>query len=129
MGETDLAVLLSTMRPRLDDGTYVFATVDRMPLAVTPLMTFREAEGLTLILPEAEAAGLSHGFRCRRITLTVQSSLEAVGFLAAIARTLADAGIPVNPVSAFFHDHLFVPADRADEAMARLQALAQGNEP
>ena len=30
----------------------------------------------------------------------------------------------VNPVSAYFHDHLFVPADRADEAVALLEQLA-----
>ncbi|MGY4371427.1 hypothetical protein ACVW1A_007492 [Bradyrhizobium sp. LB1.3] len=70
---------------------------------------------------EAEAAGLSYAFASRLITLTVHSALDAVGFLAAITARLAAAGISVNAVSAFYHDHLFVPADRADEAMAVLQ--------
>jgi hypothetical protein len=52
--------------------------------------------------------------------LTVHSSLEAVGFLAAITARLAETGISVNVVSAFYHDHLFVPHDRADEALARI---------
>jgi len=30
----------------------------------------------------------------------------------------------VNPVSAFHHDHLFVPADRAEEALLILLQLA-----
>ena len=61
------------------------------------------------------------------ITLNVHSSLEAVGFLAAITARLAAAGMGVNPVSAYFHDHLFVPADRVDEAMAILEGLAAEN--
>ena len=58
------------------------------------------------------------------ITLTVHSALDAVGFLAAVTARLAAAGIGANPVSAFFHDHLFVPAARADEALALLRSLA-----
>jgi hypothetical protein len=61
------------------------------------------------------------------ITLNVHSSLDAVGFLAAITTRLAAAGMGVNPISAFFHDHLFVPAERADEAMAILKTLAAEN--
>lgn len=89
-------------------------------------MLFREREGTTLIVSEdkARAAGLDAVFRCRMVTLNIHSSLEAVGFLAAITTQLAAAGIGVNPVSAFYHDHLFVPADRADEAMDMLRKLA-----
>jgi hypothetical protein len=47
-----------------------------------------------------------------------------VGFLAAITARLAEAGISVNAVSAFHHDHLFVPADRGDEAMAALRDMS-----
>ena len=61
------------------------------------------------------------------ITLTVHSALDAVGFLAAITARLAEAGISVNAVSAFHHDHLFVPVDRADEAMALLQNMSEMN--
>lgn len=73
---------------------------------------------------QAEAAGLAGTFRCRMITLNIHSSLEAVGFLAAITARLAAAGMGVNPVSAFYHDHLFVPADRAGEAMEVLRELS-----
>jgi hypothetical protein len=58
------------------------------------------------------------------ITLTVHSSLEAVGFLAAVTVPLAEAGISVNAVSAFHHDHLFVPVERAEDAQLLLQRLA-----
>jgi hypothetical protein len=85
-------------------------------------MTFREREGVTLIVTraEAEVAGLDAAFPCRMITLNIHSSLEAVGFLAALLPALAAEGAGVNPVSGFFHDHLFVPADRAEAAPARV---------
>ncbi len=128
-GETDLQKLLASMTPQLLAGTYVFVTLAPdmpVPAGFEPVMRFREREGLTLILgeDEAKAAGLAGTFRCRMITLDIHSSLEAVGFLAAITTRLAAAGMGVNPVSAFYHDHLFVPADRAEEALAILHKLA-----
>ncbi|WP_287392299.1 ACT domain-containing protein, partial [Mesorhizobium sp.] len=86
-------------------------------------------EGTTVIAleEEAKAAGLATVFRCGMVTLNIHSSLEAVGFLAAITARLAAAGMGVNPVSAFYHDHLFVPADRAEEAMEILTRLAEEN--
>lgn len=131
-GERNLAKLIGGMTPTLRDEIYVFATVApgrSLPAAVEPVMTFREAEGLTVILRESEAGevGIEGIFRCRMITLEIHSSLEAVGFLAAITAKLAAAGMGVNPVSAFHHDHLFVPEDRAEEAIALLHELAAEN--
>jgi hypothetical protein len=126
-GETRLSALLARMRPKLCPGEFVFCTVANgsLPAGVDPVMTFREPEGMTLILHEEEtvASGLQPSFRCRMITLEVHSSLEAVGFLAAITTRLAAAGMGVNPVSAYYHDHLFVPADRAEEAVRLLEAM------
>ncbi|TIT63652.1 MAG: ACT domain-containing protein [Mesorhizobium sp.] len=129
-GETDLRTLLASMTPELLDGTYVFATLKPgvpRPEGLEPVMVFREREGTTLIVTEeaAQTMGLAASFRCRMITLNIHSSLEAVGFLAAITARLAAAGMGVNPVSAFYHDHLFVPAERAEEAMALLLRLAE----
>lgn len=126
-GETDLPKLLAAMRPALQPETYVFVTLtpgEATPRSLTPIMTFHESEGLTLIVPEAQAraAAIDGAFPSRMITLEVHSSLSAIGFLAEIAARLARAGIPVNAVSAYFHDHLFVPADRAEEAMRVLQS-------
>jgi len=128
-GERDLEKLLGSMRPVLRPGTMVFATVPLAagpPPGIEPVMVFREGEGWTLIVEEAAArkAGLAGIFRCRMITLDVHSSLEAVGFMAAITARLAEAGMGVNPVSGFYHDHLFVPAERAEEAMAVLRRLS-----
>ena len=131
-GERDLDALLRHMRPELRPGTFVFCTIaanEGVPAALNPLLTFREQEGTTVVIPreEAEAAGLPYAFAARLITLTVHSALDAVGFLAAITARLAAAGISVNAVSAFHHDHLFVPVDRTDEAMALLQSISGPN--
>ena len=127
-GELDLEKLMATMSAELHEGVLVFATVKngQMPSGIAPRMMFQENEGTTLILlkSEAEAAGLSFEFPSRMITLNVHSSLEAVGFIARIATELAAAGMGVNPVSAFYHDHLFIPDGRQDEAMTLLKAMA-----
>ncbi|WP_027059344.1 ACT domain-containing protein [Mesorhizobium loti] len=131
-GETDLKTLLASMTPELLPGVHVFVTLAHgvaQPEGLEPVMVFREREGQTLIVSEeaAKAAGLTASFRCRMITLNIHSSLEAVGFLAAITTRLASAGLGVNPVSAFYHDHLFVPAERAAEALELLVKLAKEN--
>jgi uncharacterized protein len=128
-GETDLRALLAGMAPALRDGEFVFCALrapDEIPAGVA-LGTFAEAEGISAIVPRADAlrAGLHASEPLRCITLTVRSSLAAVGFTAAVTRALADAGIAANAVAAFHHDHLFVPAGRAEEALRVLRALRQ----
>lgn len=127
--EKNLQQLLKTMQPSLLDGTWAFVTVPNgkaMPPGLEPLMTYREPEGLTLLLDEADTAksGLPHAFFCRGISLNVHSSLYAVGFLAAVSERLARAAMSINIVSAFHRDYIFVPASRADEAIEVLRALA-----
>jgi hypothetical protein len=117
-GETDLATLLASMRPELHDGAYEFVTVDSPTPADlgTAIVVVHESEGVTLV----RRAG---GGDMAWITLTVHSSLEAVGLTAAVATALAQHGIACNVVAGFHHDHLFVPRDRAADALAALAAL------
>lgn len=124
----DLAELLRNLAPALDPAVYVFASVPGLPAGLAPLATIREEEGLSVILEAGEAAraGLEPLFRARRITLTVHSDLAAVGLTAAVSGALAGRGIGCNVVAGAFHDHLFVPADRAEEAMVALISLSSG---
>lgn len=128
-GETDLATLLRTMTAKLADETFVFVTLPdrKAPTSVSPLMVFQEGEGTTLILTQEDATahGLSYEFPCRMITLNVHSALDAVGFIAHIATKLAAAGMGVNPVAGFYHDHLFVPDGREDDALRILAEIAR----
>lgn len=127
-GGRDLQELLATMEPTLRDGAYVFATVSGtvIPAGIDPIGTFREAEGLTLILPAAEAAraGLDASPPMRLITLSVHSSLEAVGLTAAFATELARHGISANVVAGYYHDHIFIGAADAERAVAALRMLS-----
>ena len=73
---------------------------------------------------QAQAAGIAHEFPCRMITCDVHSALEAVGFIAHIATKLAAAGMGVNPVAGYYHDHLFIPEGREDDALKILADIA-----
>lgn len=128
-GETNLEKLIASMEPVLHPGEYVFMTLpfgEQPPEELAPLMMFHEPEGTTLIIDRetADHLELEYIFPSRMITLNVHSSLEAVGFMAQVATVLAEAGLPVNPVAGYFHDHIFVPTDRGDDALSILQLLA-----
>jgi len=128
-GETILAELLRSMQPVLNPGVYVYAFVPPATelTGISCLATFREAEGLTVILEEAEALRLGWPllFRAAWLTLTIHSDLEAVGLTAAFATALAEAGISCNVVAAAYHDHIFVPIESGPAALAVLQTLQQ----
>ncbi len=127
-GEVELTRLMAGMEPVLDQDEYVFVTanapsIDQMQAAI---MSFRESEGVTLIVPKqwAENNNLTYAYPCRKITLNIHSSLDAIGFLAKITEGLASKNISVNVVSAFYHDHLFVEPSSADAAMVLLKSMA-----
>lgn len=124
-GENNLTTLLKSMQPQLLEDEYVFCSVPVEQVGTLDVATvcqFRELEGMTLILTrqEAERVGLNYEFVFSMIALLVHSSLEAVGFLAAITNTLAQNGISVNAVSAYYHDYLFVPVEKAKQVMQLL---------
>jgi hypothetical protein len=128
-GETNLDALIKSLDTELVDGLYVFVTLqpDQVPANLSPRMIFKESEGTTLIMlkSEAEQHALPFEFPCRMITLNIHSSLEAVGFMARIATELAKYNMGVNPVSGFFHDHLFVPDGREQDALIALSKLSK----
>ena len=99
---SNLAELLQSMNPVLNRGVYAFVSLatDRVSDRVEPIATFRESEGLTLIVEEQQAknAGLPILFRAAWITLTVHSDLQAVGLTAAVASALAEVGISCNVI-------------------------------
>ena len=132
-GIVELNELLKSMTPEIQSGEYVFCTVDgnRTDYAhLNPLGVFMESEGLTLIVSveAADKSQLVYESTFKHITLTVQSSLDAVGLTAAVAAKLSSCNISANIVAAYYHDHLFVHSEKADEALLALQELsAVGN--
>ena len=132
-GEKNLQVLIRSMAPVLRAECYVFVSVAKGEYGdyaeLKPLAVFCEDEGLTLVLEHAVAANF--GFReqpvLRCISLSVHSSLEAVGLTAAVATALAEHGISANVVAGYYHDHIFVPEQYADKAVGVLNALSRSS--
>jgi len=127
-GISNLSVLLKSIKPKLVKGKYVFCTVSPKQfskLSCKAIMCFAEKEGITLVLKkqEADKNKLKYDGFWAFITLTVHSDLSAVGFLAAITKVLAKNGISVNAVSAYYHDHLFVPYEKAEKTMLLLKSF------
>lgn len=128
-GITELKSLLRTLVPQMSEVDYVFCSVPGTLddyAGLEPVTTVREMEGLTLVLPVAIAVRENFRFNgtYRQITLTVHSSLEAVGLTAAISSKLASNHIPANVVAGYYHDHIFVPSGKAEKALHLLQALS-----
>ncbi|MEP0392431.1 MAG: ACT domain-containing protein [Erythrobacter sp.] len=118
-----LGAMLSGMSPKLDDRPYSFALLDegeQIPDFAFAFAVIRENEGTTVVLPKEQAES-----QFARITLQVHSDLEGVGLTAAVSAALAKAGIACNVIAGYYHDHLFVPWERRDEAMTLLIALSE----
>ena len=127
MRTSNLALLLRSMEPTLDPGVYAFVSIQD-PAVLHPVDVFatvREPEGVSAVVREADAValGLEVMFRAAWITLTVQSEPHAVGLTAAFSTALGDAGISCNVVAGAWHDHIFVPVGRGEEAVAVLRRL------
>jgi hypothetical protein len=131
--ENDLNTLLKTMKPKLNMGDFVFCSVEKQLIEETCcntpkqsakinfediILMFKEVEGHTIIVKKeiADHLNLEYSFVSAWITLTVHSSLEAVGLTAAFSKALADESISCNVVAGYYHDHLFV--DKKDAAKA-----------
>ncbi|NDY70675.1 transporter [Desulfobacter hydrogenophilus] len=117
--------LLKSMSPEIQKGEYVFCTLANENLDykhLNPLATFKESEGLTLIIPVESAVQKKLAFEgiFKQITLTVHSSLEAVGLTAAVTNKLASYGISANVIAAFYHDYVFVQTEKAEQALSAL---------
>lgn len=124
--------MISNMTPVLQPGDFVYISTQDQTLAAEltedAVSTFREEEGLSMLVPlqSAQSAGLAVDMPMRCITLNVYSSLEGVGLTAAVAAALGAHNIPCNMVAACHHDHVFVPSDKSDQALAVLTSLQEG---
>ncbi|MTB50454.1 ACT domain-containing protein [Lewinella sp. W8] len=123
----ELSDLLAGLKPRLQEGRWVFATFDNraeLPLKEAVAM-IREAEGVSLILPLSFALknNLSATPVFSWITLEVHSALDSVGLTAAFSRVLAGERISCNVVAGHHHDHIFVPEEDGRNALEALRKL------
>lgn len=126
-GEKNLAILLKNMKPVLNTGDFVFCTVsDIYTIDLSQIIaSFKEKEGITLVLPKAYAdeLDLEYFSIMSWITLQVHSALEAVGLTAAFSKVLAENNISCNVVAGYYHDHIFVMKKDAEKAMGLLSTF------
>ena len=127
-GETDLNILLRTLKPSLNKGNFVFISVKDIQHISREniLFEFKEKEGITIILEQAKADELNfkYEFVASWITLTVHSALDAVGLTAAVSTALTKHNISCNVVAAYYHDHIFVSTKDTKKAMEVLSEFS-----
>jgi len=128
--ETDLATLIRNLDPKTLPDTYVFCCLKDTNYGAlshtSPLASFAEAEGLSLVLTResADEEGLAYEGTFRCISLQIHSSLEAVGLTAAVTGELASHGISANVIAGYHHDHIFVPSRQAESALRLLENMS-----
>ena len=128
-GEKNLEILLKTMKPKINLGEFVFCEVknlEKINLSEI-VMTFMEEESITIIAQKeiADKLNLKYSFIASWITLTIHSSLEAVGLTAAFSKALSENGISCNVVAAFYHDHIFVDKKDTEKTMEILNKFSE----
>lgn len=127
-GIKELSHLLLEMRPKLNEGRYVFTKVNAsFQIHFTDILaSFKEEENTTLVLKKEKSDTLQLPYEgvFSWITLTVHSSLEAVGLTAAVSKTLTEHQISCNVIAAYYHDHIFVAENDAIKAMELLKNLS-----
>jgi hypothetical protein len=117
---------LKNLNPVLLEDEYVFCTFlssiygDHNKL--NPIASFNEKEGLTLVVKK-EIAKFNNlefkgTFKC--ISLNLISSLTSVGLTALISKALAVNEISANIYAGYYHDHIFVPLEKANDAFKLL---------
>lgn len=128
-GETILPTLLRDLRPVMAAEAYTFCVANDVKILSEEIRVFamiREPEGVTVVAPEKDLrqAGLSGAGSWAKITLDVHSSLAAVGLTAVIAQALTRKGISANILAGFYHDHVFVPWERRNDALGILESFS-----
>ena len=120
--------LIHGMAPVLNEGEYVFVTtksMDHMDRSDI-VCEFREKEGISLIMDRRKADELELTYQSGMawITLTIHSSLDAIGLNAVFSGELAKNNISCNVVAGYFHDHVFVPKQDGVRALEILNSLS-----
>lgn len=128
-GIKELQTLLANVDPVLDERSFVFCTFPDFNsndiCRLNPIGMFQEKEGVTLIITKQQAidSHIDYESVYKLISLNVHSSLDAVGLTASFSAKLAEKNISANVVAAYYHDHIFVPEEKAEQALMAICEL------
>ncbi|MDC4232289.1 ACT domain-containing protein [Actinomyces sp. B33] len=109
------------------EGEYVFALVDDIPTGIRPFAIVRDADLYTVVLSTDQAAdaGLPTAKTYARISLGLAADLDSIGITSTVSQVLSARSIVANVITSARQTHLFVQADRAQEAADLLTELGR----
>lgn len=100
---------------RHEDWLKLLENPELSPRMTAPFMIFKDGFETTLLLDEIDFGTLRHAIRdakternFRLLTFDIELDFSVVGFLAFVARILAEADISIIALSAFSRDHVLI---------------------
>jgi len=112
---------------RHEDWARLLENPELSPRGSAPFMLLKDEHEVTLFLDEEDWRTMRHAARDARVegdfrllTFDIELAWNVVGFLALVARILADAGVSCGALSAFSRDHLLVKQDDLGRALRAL---------
>ncbi len=110
-----------------EDWTKLLENPELSPRMTSPFLLFKDKWEVTLVLDEIDFATIRHAVReakvernFRLLSFDAELEFDVIGYMAAIAKILAEAGLSILPISSFSRDHVLI---RQDDLANALKAL------